>query len=197
MKTLSELDMETIMINAPLRHRLNFEIGAQFWPDYTTKVGRRRKSAAKTYWMALEMELAIYMKPDDEELASRLQGPLRTGQLNRLPVLLQVVKDILQTILREEHAIAVEQTLDVALLMQQIQKHACDITKLADWLATILKSSCSPQRDEQVMQMTDLMKEAALTNNPHSMVDSIEDFFSILETMKLVSSVNCTTERYG
>ena len=188
--TLSELDMSSISQNEILRHNLNFETKAQFWPNYNTQLGRQRKTAARMYFAAVEIELMRYMRPSGSDATCHLRTWFTYAPLNRLPEMFATIKDILKALLREEQAMIVEEVFDVDLLMQQLDKNTCDIARLGDFLADMLKSSCSPQRDGEVMEMAEQLKAAATNADPSAMVNGIEHLFSILETMKLVRLIS-------
>ena len=186
---LSELDISNIIPNQMLRHNLNFETHARFRPNYNTQLGRMRKAEARKYWAALEIEITYYMR--DGHVRSQISSMIGSTIPERLPKMLAEMKCILITLLQKEQAVVVEQTLDVNLIMQQLQKNACDLVKLGDWLATMLQSSCSPQRDNDVVSATDTLKMAAENADPSLTVDGLEHLFSVFETMKLVSPLDC------
>ena len=193
-KSLSELDTPRFINDELLRHNLNFEAFAQFWPNYNTEFGRQCRAAARWYWAALEIELVLFMRPSYDGLACEAKVLHRDGRLGRLPVLFETLKDILQILLRQDQAHAIEETLDIPLLLQQIKNDVCDLVKLAKWIATVLKTSCSPQRDDDVVRAAGQIKMAATQCDPSAMVDGIESLFSVLETMKLVRSSHHLTE---
>ena len=182
-ETLSELDIHRIIRNASLRHNFNFETRAQFWPKHS----HERREAAKMFWAALELELALNTLHRRGKLEYDLRMLLPYGSVGRLPKVLGAIKGILKDLLRDQQAAEVEERFDVPSLLQQLERDECEIAATSDWLAKMLMSSCSPQRDLEVLSVTHKLKTAVASSSATSMVDALEGLFSILETMKLVS----------
>ena len=186
---LSELELPSTINNDDIRHNLNFEPNSCFWPTWCTKLGQGRRNAAKEYWAALEIELMTYMGTEHQDVASSLHNLCSYGPLHRLSRLFMTLKAMLQSLLCEEQALAMDELLDVSFLMQQVGHGVCDLVKFGDWLATVLKSSCSPQRDHDVTTATDQLKKAAEDRDASLMVTGIESVFAVLEVMKLVRTL--------
>jgi hypothetical protein len=71
--------------------------------------------------------------------------------------------------------------------MQQLNRGACDLIGLGEWLGVMLKGSCSPVRDDFVTRVVEQIRQAVVDVDPCALALSIEQLFGILETMKLVS----------
>lgn len=186
--SLSELDIARILSDARLRHDLNFEKDVAFRPNYDGERGRRKKAVAKEYWAVLAVEFALYMERAacrDPTSLLEILAPLKVPQ--RLPKLFKTIQEILKTLVRGEDWIAVDQILDIDLLMQQLEKGICDLMGLSNWLGKILKGSCSPVRDPLVTNVVALICQGVQENDPVALVHGIEQLFGLLETMKLVS----------
>ena len=196
--SLGELDLKRIINDPKLRHDLNFEPEIAFRPNYDGPRGLQKKASAKAYWDALREELALYFaktyklhstgscNSSPPEPRSR---PLPSSQ-RRLPQMFRTIKAILKSLVPETECFAIDQTLDVEFLLQQLEKGVSDLVSLSDWLGKLLMGSCSPCRDPLVRKMVATIQEAASNGDAQGLVDGIEQLFVILETMKLVSSPN-------
>ena len=191
--SLSELDIRKIINSPKLRHDLNFEPEITFRPNSDGARGRLKIEQAKEYWEALSVELAIYiarkcrMKSKMNDSSFRLEGSLQLLSIPwRLQKLLQSLKEILKILIPGLEWSAVDQRLDVDLLMQEFDKGACDLVSLIEWLGGILLRSCSPMRDDTVLKMVKTVRVAAQTGDPRELVHGLKNLFGILETMKLV-----------
>jgi len=194
--SLGELDFKRIINDPKLRHDLNFEREIAFRPNYDGPRGVQKKATAKAYWEALAEELAQYFAQRYElhpttscgtttpEPGNRLLVPSQ----RRLPQMFRTIKAILKSLVPETECFAIDQTLDVDFLLQQLEKGVCDLVSLSDWLGKLLMGSCSPCRDPLVRKMVETIQEAASKQDARGLVDGIEQLFVILETMKLVGS---------
>ena len=103
--------------------------------------------------------------------------------------MIRTVADILKTLVPEAEHPSVDRTLDVELVMQQLEKGVMDFVKLSQWLGILLKGSCSPQRDMCVSEMAEMIQDGIYHDNPRMLVGGIEKLFGVLEMMKLVIHV--------
>jgi hypothetical protein len=99
----------------------------------------------------------------------------------------QTVQQVLKTLVPDRDYARVDEHLDVAMLMQEIERGVCDMVRLAEWLAQLLKEHCAPMRDTWVDNMVNLTKEGASGEGIEKIVEGLRDLFTILEIMKLVS----------
>ena len=99
---------------------------------------------------------------------------------------LQAIGEILGTLVPPEDRSAVEEILNVELLMQQFRKGVADLEKLGLWLARTLKSHCAPMRDEWVDEMVDLLTAGDRDRNVNLLVLGLQRLLGVLEAMKLV-----------
>ena len=196
-QSLSELDIPRIIQNASLRHDLNFEPEVSFRPNHHGPQGQKKLRDAGIYWEALSIELAIYFgrqkrntsrQPHIQTSSQWQPEPARTSERLpwRLPQMFKTLREVLKTLVPAADWSLVDQTLDVGLLIQQLDKGVCDLTGLSEWLGELLRRSCSPMRDDTVMYVIKLMQEASLAGNARELVCGINNLFGVLETMKLV-----------
>ena len=197
--SLSELDLSTIMNDAKLRHDLNFIREVVYRPNHVGSRGEEKKVQAKQYWEALAVECAIYIarrqRPVDHLPSPRLEwllGPSHITNLPwRLPRLFETLRDILKTLVPSLECPTVDQRLDVDLLIQELDKDACDLVGLGEWLGRLLLGSCSPLRDPIASATVQRIQDGLQEDNARTIAAGLEDLFAILETMKLVS-IFCT-----
>ena len=98
------------------------------------------------------------------------------------------IRDILKTLVPASDCFVVDERLDVALLMQELENGVCDVKGLSDWLQRLLLGSCSPIRDTEVERMVAVVHEGIDKSDARILVDGLKVLFGILETMKLVRS---------
>lgn len=96
------------------------------------------------------------------------------------------IRDILKTLVPGSECSAVDQRLDVDLLMQELENGVCDVKRLSDWLRQLLLGSCSPLRDTEVEKMVSIVHEGVDKDDARLLVNGLKVLFGILETMKLV-----------
>jgi hypothetical protein len=149
--TLGELDIPRIVYNPKLRHDVNFDPDLHFQPNSDGESGRRKAQKANDFWNCLQTEIEDFMA-DPAAFESKLAGKQWSLQST-----LQAIREILGTLVPPEDRSAVEEILNVELLMQQLRKGVVDLEKLGLWLARTLKSHCAPMRDEWVDQMANLL----------------------------------------
>ena len=183
--TLIELDLAYIMHNINLRVDVNYDHDLHFMPIKGARGDQKRKEA-KLYWRALGEEFRVY-------LHDLLPCPFccHTQQSNfdfkaRLPSMFRSLRDLLMTLVPDRDHEAVEERLDIPLLMQQVKRGALDIVGLARWMAELLKSHCAPMRDDWADEMAAMIAEGARLDDMHKLVEGLEKLFSLMEAMKLV-----------
>ena len=194
-QSLSELDIPRIIQNAQLRHDLNFEPEVSFRPNHHGPQGQKKLRDAEIYWEALAIELATYFGRQKRNRHRHIQAssqwqpePARTSERLpwRLPQMFKTLREVLKTLVPAADWSLVDQTLDVGLLIQQLDKGVCDLIGLSEWLGELLRRSCSPMRDDTVLYVIKLTQEASLAGNARELVFGINNLFGVLETMKLV-----------
>jgi T-complex protein 11 len=186
--TLIELDLNWILHNINLRSDINFETDLHFMPVKGKRAEQKRKEAQE-YWLALAAELQIHLHArlkcppslEDEESFTGESFTPRLGQM------FTDLRELLETLVPDRDHASIAENLDVPFVMQQIENGVLDISRLAEWLASLLKSHCAPMRDEWADQMTQLIEEGAQISDMVLLVGGIEKLFSVLEAMKLVS----------
>lgn len=192
--SLGELDLARIMNDPKLRHDLNFEREVAFRPNLYGSKGKQKIRHAEDYWEALVVELAVYIvrcyrisKFPAVSSGWLLRPTLISSVRWRLPRLFETIRDIVKTLVPAPELDAVDQRLDVDLLMQELDYGSCDLTALSEWLGRILLGSCSPLRDPSVTEMVSKIKQGVEGNDARTLVDGLKLLFGVLETMKLVS----------
>ncbi len=179
--TLSELDVPRIVFNPKLRHDVNFDPDLHFRPNLDGDSGRRKSQKATEFWKCLQKQLEAFMEDQvafEAEFAGRewcLQSTLRA------------IAEILGTLVPPEDRSAVEEILNVELLMQQFRKGVADLEKLALWLSRTLKSHCAPMRDNWVDEMVNQLSIGNRNRDVGMLVQGLQTLLGVLEAMKLVS----------
>ena len=197
--SLSELELVRIINDPRLRHDLNFEREVSFRPNLCGDRGKRKKLEADVYWEALVIEFAIYIirhhcefsdpsTPGSPAPSPWLQRPSKLqGVPLRLPRMFKAIQDILKTLVPAAEWSAVDERLDIGLLLQQLERGVCDIPTLIEWLGALLVCCCSPQRDPLVTDMVSKIRRGFENDQPGLLVKGLRDLFGVLELMKLVS----------
>jgi hypothetical protein len=178
--TLSELDIPRIVYNPKLRHDVNFDPDLHYRPNLDGESGRRKTQKANDFWIRLRTEIEEFMV-DPVAFETKLAGKQWSLQST-----LQAIGEILGTLVPPEDRSAVEEILNVELLMQQFRKGVADLEKLGLWLARTLKSHCAPMRDEWVDEMVNLLTEGDRDRNVATLVQGLQSLLGVLEAMKLV-----------
>ena len=198
--SLSELELVRIINDPRLRHELNFEREVSFRPNMCGDRGKRKKLEADVYWEALIIEFAIYIIQHQCEFSGPsvsgsstpspwLQRPsLLQGVPLRLPRMFKAIQEILKTLVPAAEWSAVDERMDIDLLLQQLERGVCDITTLIEWLGALLVCCCSPQRDPLVTDMVSKIRRGFENDQPSLLVKGLRDLFGVLELMKLVST---------
>lgn len=173
--SLSELDVNKIVHNPKLRHDINFNPDLHFRPNTDGEKGKRKLQKANEFWETLGNQLREYFTNRKE-----FDRQYRATEW-ALPAALTAIRGILETLVPERDRASVEETFNVELLMQQIEKGTPDLERLASWLSFLLKKHCAPMRDDWV----DMMAVQLSSRGLDSIVDGIKSLLGILEAMKL------------
>ncbi|KAL4888993.1 T-complex protein 11-domain-containing protein [Aspergillus ambiguus] len=186
--TLSELDLPCIMSNINLRMDANFDRDLHFKPDLDGEKGRRKRKEATDYWEAMAVEITIYAFCAAHQAGNANEGTARDPRQTfepRLPAMFETLQDVLKTLVPERDHPSIMQNLEVALLMQQIQKGVLDMVGVAKWLAALLKTHCAPMRDEWADRMVTQISTGSQLQDSFEIVQGLQTLFAILEAMKL------------
>jgi hypothetical protein len=201
--TLSELDLNWIMHNVSLRIDVNYDHDLHFMPIQGPSGEQKRQDAMK-YWLALVAEFRIYQHNlTDCDSCRQMEGRAPVTFKRRLPIMFETLRELLETLVPDRDHPKIVESLDTALLMQQVEKGVLDIVQLSQWIADLLKSHCAPMRDESADEMASKIEEGCTKSNMEMIVDGLEKLFSFLEAMKLVryaalkigSTADCETGR--
>lgn len=184
--TLSELDVPRIVLNPKLRHDVNFDPDLHFRPNLDGEKGRRKAQKASNFWNTLRMQLQAFMENPDK-FETELEGRDWC-----LPITLRAIGEILETLVPPDDRSAVEEILNVELLMQQFSKGVADLEKLAHWLSKTLKLHCAPMRDEWVNEMVTQLSLGNQNRDVCMLSQGLQTLMGVLEAMKLVSSQSYT-----
>lgn len=190
-QSLGELDIQSVMTNIKLRHDVNFDRDLSFRPNLDGAKGQEKSRVANNYWLALVAELILY------ERLYRGAPPPRFEQTKweaithhaerRIPTMFQTIANVLKSLVPDRDHSRVDEHLDVAMLMQEIERGVCDLVRFAEWMAQLLKEHCAPMRDEWVDDMVRFTREGVTENDPSKIVRGLKQLLGILEAMKLVS----------
>ncbi|KAF2848042.1 Tcp11-domain-containing protein [Plenodomus tracheiphilus IPT5] len=188
-QSLSELDIQSVITNIKLRHDVNFDRDLSFRPNLDGAKGQEKSRVASNYWTALVAELMLY------ERLYQGTPPVRLGQLQweaithhaerRIPTMFQTIANVLKSLVPDRDHSRVDEHLDVAMLMQEIERGICDLVRFAEWMAHLLKEHCAPMRDEWVDDMVQHTREGVVRNDPEMIVQGLRELLGILEAMKL------------
>ena len=183
--TLIELDLAYIMHNINLRVDVNYDHDLHFMPIKGPRGDQKRKEA-RLYWRALAEEFRVYLHNllPCSFCCHTQQSYFRFEP--RLPPMFRSLKDLLMTLVPDRDHEAVEDRLDIPLLMQQVRRGALDIVVLGRWIAELLKSHCAPMRDDWADEMAVMIEEGAKLDDMNKLVEGLEKLFSLMEAMKLV-----------
>ncbi|KAI8934051.1 hypothetical protein NX059_008817 [Plenodomus lindquistii] len=188
-QSLSELDIQSVITNIKLRHDVNFDRDLSFRPNLDGVKGQEKTRVASNYWTALVAELILY------ERLYRGTPPVRLGQITseaishhaqrRIPTMFSTIANVLKSLVPDRDHSRVDEHLDVAMLMQEIERGVCDLVRFAEWMAHLLKEHCAPMRDEWVDDMVEHTRAGVMTNNPEMIIQGLRELLGILEAMKL------------
>jgi hypothetical protein len=178
--TLSELDCTRIVHNPKLRHDINFDPDLHFRPNLDGERGRRKKENSEDFWSTMKSQLQDY-------LLDRAKFEKEIGDAEWcLPVTLDAIRGILETLVPSRDRSSVEESFNVELLMQQFRQGVADLEKLANWLSQLLKCHCAPMRDSQVDRMVVQLSNGYRNGDVEMLVGGMRDLLAVLEAMKLV-----------
>jgi hypothetical protein len=200
--SLSELDIHNIIGNIKLRHDVSFDRDLSFRPNLDGLKGHEKAKSAQRYWKALVAELELYTR--------LFRGTLPLQDLDvtnwptvvhhaerRIPKIFQTIQDVLKTLVPERDHSRVDEHLDVPMLMQEIERGVCDLVRLAEWMAYLLKEHCAPMRDVWVDKMVSYTRTGVHENSAESIVKGLCELLGILESMKLVQTSHQHTSITG
>jgi hypothetical protein len=177
-KSLGELDISSIINNSKLRHDVNFDRELHFRPNMDGPKGRAKREAHSGYWLAVTAELDLYRWMLERSVPVEV---VRQCQ-KRIPTMFDTIKEILKNLVPERDQPAVDEHLDLSMVMQEIEKGVCDFVNITEWLAKLLKRHCAPMRDD----MVDRMVEKVRKGDSAWISEGLCELFGVLEAMKLV-----------
>ncbi|KAL1797144.1 hypothetical protein ACET3X_003750 [Alternaria dauci] len=186
-QSLSELDIQSIITNIKLRHDVNFDRDLSFRPNVDGVKGQEKERVADKYWGALIAELVLYnrMFHATPPLSAIQVEAFTPYAQRRIPILFQNVRDVLKSLVPDCDHSRVDEHLDVPMLMQAIERGVCDLSRLADWMAQLLKEHCAPMRDVLVDEMVVCTRQGEADRDLEKIVEGLRKLFGILEAMKL------------
>lgn len=186
-QSLGELDIQSITSNIRLRHDVNFDRDLSFRPNLDGIKGQEKGRVAKKYWTALAAELILYqcLYQGTPPLRSTDWEQVNRHVQRRIPILFRTVREVLKSLVPERDHSRVDEHLDVPLLMQAIEKGVCDLVRLAEWMAQLLKEHCAPMRDAWVDAMVESVRSGVSEHCPEKLVEGLRELLGILEAMKL------------
>lgn len=193
-QSLSELDIQNIITNIRLRHDINFDRDLSFRPNLDGAKGQEKVRAAQRYWKALVAELELYNRlfrgtPPLLEMGTGDRSIMIQHAQRRIPKIFRTIQEVLKSLVPDRDHSRVDEHLDVAMLMQQIERGICDLVGLAEWMSCLLKEHCAPMRDQWVDKMVSYTRTGVTQNKPDRIVKGLCELLGILESMKLVSPV--------
>lgn len=198
-ESLRELEWDQLSNNLLLRHDLNFNPQIQYRPNTNGCRPKQRMLEIRDYWDALKAEISMGWG-NRSRRSSRPTNICYTSSApcfeaedtarpipRRLPVMFETIRETMKTLAPECRWYAIDERLDAALLVQQLDNGVCDLVSLSDWFGEILRPLCSSERYPLFSIMTSMIKRGMQTADAEIMVDGLKRLFSILEIMKLVS----------
>jgi len=191
-QSLSELDIQNIITNIKLRHDVNFDRDLSFRPNLDGTKGQEKMKVSTKYWSALEAELELYVRLFQGSPAlwnsPHTNWPIIVQHAQRrIPKMFETIQEVLKSLVPDRDHARVDEHLDVPMLMQEIERGVCDLVRLAEWMAHLLKEHCAPMRDEWVDKMVKSTRDGVSKNSSLSIVDGLRQLLGIMEAMKLVS----------
>ncbi|KAF2100384.1 Tcp11-domain-containing protein [Rhizodiscina lignyota] len=187
--SLSELDIGIIVGNSKLRHDINFDRELHFRPNLDGAKGRMKRKAQSSYWSALVAELELY-----DMIASGVTtslgscnnaGRLRAASKRRIPRMFEAARDILKALVPESDQPTIDAHLDVTVIMQEIERGICDLSRISRWLCQILKAHCAPMRDSMIDKMVAYVDRGVAERQASFLVEGLVQLFGVMEAMKL------------
>jgi hypothetical protein len=165
-----------------------------FRPNLDGVKGEEKRKAATLYWKALVAELELYVRifqgtPPILPSKHTHWDDLVACAKKRIPKMFETIRDVLKILVPDGDQGEVDRHLDVPLLMQEIERGVCDLVRLAEWLAQLLKKHCAPMRDELVDRMVESTRGGVAANDSDLIIRALRELLGILEAMKLVSGL--------
>jgi hypothetical protein len=182
-QSLSELDIQHIITNIRLRHDVNFDRDLSFRPNLDGAKGQQKRQATGQYWKALEAELELYARlfqgtpPPSRRQGSHWAELTQTAQ-RRIPVIFRTIQEILKSLVPDRDHTRVDEHLDVPMLMQEIERGVCDLVRLAEWMAQLLKEHCAPMRDDMVDGMVNITRGGVATHSSAQIVKGLRELLT-------------------
>ncbi|KAG9249399.1 T-complex protein 11 [Emericellopsis atlantica] len=180
--TLSDLDVARIIRNAKLRHDINFDPDLHFRPNILGDRGKTKQEHSRAFWRTLTEQLNMFV---DENRRSEFMERYAHSDEWCLPLLLQTIKEIVETLVPGQDRSLMEEALNVNLLMQQFYKGMLNLEGMAEWLSGVLKTHCAPMRDGEVNNMLARFRIGSREGNVEQLVMGMCELLSVLEHMKL------------
>ncbi|KAJ4340040.1 Protein SOSEKI 1 [Ascochyta clinopodiicola] len=190
LQSLAELDIQNIITNIKLRHDINFDRDLSFRPNLDGAKGQEKVKTAQRYWRALVAELELYTRlfqgtsPLQETDTTSWSTIIQHAE-RRVPKIFSTIRDVLKSLVPDRDHSRVDEHLDVPMLMQEIERGVCDLVRLSEWMACLLKEHCAPMRDEWVDKMVSYTRTGVTLNKSESIVKGLCELLGILESMKL------------
>ncbi|KAJ8111690.1 hypothetical protein OPT61_g5777 [Boeremia exigua] len=189
-QSLSELDIQNIITNIRLRHDVNFDRDLSFRPNLDGAKGQEKVKVAQRYWRALVAELELYNRlfqgtPPLLDMDTADRPAIILHAERRIPRIFQTIREVLKSLVPDRDHSRVDEHLDVAMLMQQVERGICDLVGLSEWMSCLLKEHCAPMRDQWVDKMVSYTRTGVAQNKPESIVKGLCELLGILESMKL------------
>jgi len=191
-QSLSELDIQNIMTNIKLRHDVNFDRDLSFRPNMDGPKGQQKQRQSQQYSRALVAELELYARlfhgtPSLWESGHVDRSVIVQHAERRIPKMFETIHEVLKSLVPDRDHARIDERLDVPMLMQEIERGVCDLVKLAEWMACLLKEHCAPMRDVLVNKMVETITNGVGNSNSERIVTGLQELLGILEAMKLVS----------
>ncbi|KAF1849795.1 uncharacterized protein K460DRAFT_399906 [Cucurbitaria berberidis CBS 394.84] len=189
-QSLGELDIQNIITNIKLRHDVNFDRDLSFRPNVDGVKGQEKTRATERYRRALVAELQLYVLLSQETRPLRGVEHMKREEITRhaerrLPTFFHTIRDVLKSLVPDRDHSRVDEHLDVSMLMQEIERGVCDMVRLAEWMAHLLKEHCAPMRDQWVDAMVISTRKGVTENSLEKIVQGLCELLGILEAMKL------------
>lgn len=186
--SLTELDIMSMWVNIKLRHDCNFDRDLSFRPNLDGNKGLDKMKAARKFWKALEAELVLYshLFPRSQSILHfDVWSKILDHAQRRIPKTFETIKTILKTLVPDRDHARIDEQLDIDMLMDRIRRGMCDLVRLSQWFACLLKEHCAPMRDEWVDRMVESTKLGVAEDKPEYIVSGLRELLGILEAMKL------------
>ena len=190
--SLSELDIQNIITNIKLRHDVNYDRDLSFRPNLDGVKGQEKLKTSRKYWNALIAELELYARLFQGTPSLCNSRNVNWSEIvhhaqRRIPKMFEIIKEVLKSLVPDRDHARVDEHLDVPMLMQEIEKGVCDLVRLSEWMAVLLKEHCAPMRDDWVDKMVISTRDGVAKNSSEDIVKGLRELLGVLEAMKLVS----------